>query len=112
MKKFYIFALCFFVVFCCGCKSNETASASALDLIVTQELEQIENIDTFDDETIKALSVVIRTKHKNLETKPKENYKPKNQKILKLVKMSKNDVLKNEHQTPTFEESKTWKKVF
>lgn len=112
MKKLYIFLFVFLTIFSSGCKSNKTAEASQLDLAVLQELEQIENIESLDDETIKALSVIVRTKHKNNSQKSKLNYKPKNEKILKLVKMSKNDILKNENPNTFFAKSKTWKKIF
>ena len=64
-------------LFFCGCSKNKTAeniaesqaSTNDIDMAVAAEISELENVTNFSDETIKALSVVVRTNLLNNETK-------------------------------------------
>lgn len=110
MKRIIVCFFSFIIFcFCAGCSnSSKTASASSLDIAVTEELEQIENIESFDDETIKALSVIIRTKKKNNFST--SEYSPKNEHIYNIVKSTTGEVLENNSSNVNFsyEENDEW----
>lgn len=112
MKKIFclIFSLFYLIFSGCSNKNNENASAYNLDLATIEEIENIENVDAFDDETIKALSIVVRTKKKQQEKI--SSYTPKNKRLYNLVKETSNVVLKNKNNTAVvnFETSDIWEK--
>jgi len=84
------FSLLLFV----ACKNNETSNAASVDKQVCYELQQIENIDTFSEETIKAMSVVIRTNLENEKNTKNVNFENFNDKLYKIVKSTSNKKLK------------------
>lgn len=110
MKRIIVCFFSFIIFcFCAGCSNNsKTASASNLDIAVTEELENIENIESFDDETIKALSVIIRTKKKNKFST--SEYSPKNEHIYNIVKSTTGEVLENTSHNVNFsyKENDVW----
>lgn len=97
MKKHFWFSL--FILFCfifCGCsQSNPTASADDLDMYIASEIENNYNTPALDDETIKALSVIIRTKVKKENIELKKEYNISDEHILNIVKQTNGKVLKN-----------------
>jgi len=94
MKQAFSILICFLVMMFIGCSKNEHASASSVDKQIASEIEQIENIESFDTETVKALSVVIRTRIKNNNSESNIEYTPKNQHIYNIVKSTENETLK------------------
>ena len=93
MKRLnYIFISLLFILCFVGCSKKEKIQTDALEAMTICELEQIENISSLNDETIKALSVVIRT---NLKENIDENfaYIPNNERLAKLVYSTKGETL-------------------
>lgn len=78
MKKLFLF-LCLICICFCGCSKNTSKEIIAetqvskidIDKIVAGEISNLENVNEIDDETIKALSVVVRT---NLQNENLNNY--------------------------------------
>lgn len=108
MKRFFVcfFIFCFLPFFCCCSNTKTEASASSQeDLLVLKELEQIENIYSFDDETVKALSIVIRTNNKN-SNKSIEEYSPKNEHIYNIVKSTSGKILTFKNKPPVLNYNK------
>ena len=101
MKRFFVLLILLLVISTTSCstaKSNKnTQQFSNLEII--KELESIENISNLNDETIKALSVIIRTNQKNKTIFEKIEYTPKNKHIELLVNQTKNEVLMNKSKT-------------
>lgn len=63
MKKFCVTLLifCLIIPLCSCAKKNEIPTVNSLEYKTEEELEKIDNINNFSDETIKALSVIVRT---------------------------------------------------
>lgn len=112
MKRLFCFIFSFIFLFLIGCsnKKEEQAAAFDLDLAVAEEIESIDNINSFDDETIKALAIVVRTKKKTL--KETSAYIPKNERIYNIVKETNDGFLKDGNKTAdvNFEIFETWEK--
>ena len=104
MKHFNLFfyLLCFFILLpsICffGCSNSKDSTTNSLESRTMFELEQIENIDSLSDETIKALSVIIRTNLQN-ENEESYSYKPSSNKILNLTKSTDGMVLSSDKNT-------------
>ena len=124
MKRLFIF-----IILCCfiftGCSKNTTADVVAekqadttnIDLQVVKEIESLENVNDFSDETIKSLSIISRTNLMNeTQKKSNETYNPKNKKIYELVKQTENQILidENNSQSENFkienQKEETWVK--
>ena len=126
MKKVFCFVsflcLCFCSLFFCACSKNQTptqiaetqATTNQLDAKVAEEISSIENIETYSDETIKALSVIVRTNlsnNINSQTEYDANnyiynneYIINNNHILELVKQTSGETIKtNSEKTESFE---------
>lgn len=89
MKYLRFFVLIFCVcllstALLCGCSKKENIVAGAADAMTICELEQIEGVENLSDETIKALSVIIRTNKQNENVKSFA-YVPNNKRIADLV---------------------------
>ena len=107
MKRLGLILICICLCFCCSCSKKESntqvaskqAHASELDKQVAFEIENYKNIDSLEDETIKALSVVIRTNILNgeIEKKSTEEYSVKNEHILKLTTETSGEILSKEN---------------
>ncbi len=112
MKKlfcFYLLFLCCFIF--CACSSNkQSASADSLDKYVASEIEKNYDVSSLDDETLKALSVVVRTKAKNKNVNIQKEYNISNKHILDIVNQTSGLVLKNyeEPELTENQESKDW----
>lgn len=65
MKKLICILLTIFLVSLTACSNNkqEVSNASNLEDIVSYELEQLDKEQNLDNETLKSLSVIIRTNH-------------------------------------------------
>ena len=126
MKRLF-FIFCFLSLFIfCACDSNKQIEpvaekqvfADDINNIICQEIQNMENSSSLDDETIKALSVIIRTNLKNQEndlilTKDTSTVnKSQNQHILNLVKETSGEVLTNEENEPLYlyidDSNETW----
>ncbi len=92
MKKIFLLFFSIFILGFVACSKSQTRVVSSLDLnkMVACELEKIDK--KYSDETLKALSVIIRTNitinNKQYNGEPKEKY-------LTLANETKNKVLKN-----------------
>lgn len=105
MKCFKFILVCLFLVFCVSCSSNqktepvatELGYVNSIDNQVAYEIENIKDIDSFDDETIKALSVVVRTNILNDNSSiNKTEVKATNERIINLSNETSGEVLANE----------------
>lgn len=108
MKKLFLILICVCLCFCGCSKNNSTvptaekqasATTNDVNLAVTKEIESQEGFEKFNDETIKALSIVVRTNllnSKNTEIQNDE-YSPKSKHIYELVKQTNGLVLKSEN---------------
>lgn len=115
MKKFLLFFFAFTFLCFVGCGKTETISAQNMEYRIAEEIEGMENSESFDDETVKALSVLIRgnilsgKENVNLNNE----YTGKNEHILKLTKDTAGEVLLyNDKLVPVKiengEENQTW----
>ena len=96
MKQIFYIFVCFLFLIFAGCSKQEQAVASSIDSQVAAEIEQIENIESFDDETIKSLAVIVRTKIKNENKTIKAEYTPKNTRIYNIVKETANETIEKD----------------
>lgn len=106
LKILSIFILSFFIF--CGCDKNTTASASSSHEDIAYEIEQIKGVENFSDETIKALSVIIRTNQNKNSYKQKE-YSLNNPHILELVKETSGEIINKKDNTPIYYSLDTYK---
>lgn len=109
--KFIVLSFCFIfvLIFSVSCSKKqdnspvavEQAYGNSLNLQITKELESFENISSLDDETIKAMSVVIRTnlvnENQNENNLKNNEYKPTNNHIYELVNETDGEILENEN---------------
>lgn len=116
-KLFFYLLIIPFVLVGCSKSSNENEAIN-MNYSVAEELSKIENIEELDDETIKALSVVIRTnKMLNNDTVlNKDEYQAVNEHILELTKETDGQILSNTNEplkiSQTVEkEETTWKRT-
>ncbi len=96
MKKFIcVLFLCLLAFFSVCCKPASSDNEVDINLMVASKLEEIENIDSLEDEVVKALSVIVRT---NILNSGEENseYLSKNPHILELTKETDGEVLFDE----------------
>jgi len=93
MKKILLLIISIFLLGFVACSKTSSKQVSNTDLnkIVAQELESIDK--NYSDETLKALSVILRT---NILIYNKQLNKEPNQKYLNLANQTNNKVLKNE----------------
>ena len=125
MKKFFLFLFCFSLIFFVGCEKNdnknptadpavfEAATTEDENIIIANKISEIESADSFDNETIKALSVVLRT---NLTEDDFKNSSEEisNSKIYELVSSTSGEILTSENE-PIYinienEEETAWQK--
>lgn len=99
---FFIFLFMFSFV---GCKTFNQKEISKNEIIAS-EISQIENIESFSDETIKTLSVLFRTSFDSIKHK---NFYVTNDRILSLVKSTKDEKLKNQINFNV--SNKTWTEI-
>ena len=85
--KFSVLILCVFlsVMGFGGCSQKEEIVQSSVEAMTLFELEQIEGVESLSDETIKALSVVIRTNLSGHEEVQNFAYIPNNKHLAELV---------------------------
>ena len=89
MKKF-LFILFFFSFLLVGC-SNSNLSSYSIDEYIASEISEIENIEKYNEETIKTISVIYRT---NFNEDKKETLNIiKNQKITDIVKETSGQII-------------------
>ena len=113
MKKYFVIFVCLMLFIFVGCTKTSTSPNFDIDNEVAVELEKMDN--NFSDETLKAMSVVLRTNLKIDQIKPAENQNP-TKKYLNITKQTKNKVLKNKNNNLikiSFEkpEEYTWQKT-
>lgn len=95
--------------------AEKQADAVSQNEQVAYELEKIEGIENFDDETIKALSVILRTNLLKNETLPDLNTTTSNQRLVELASQTDGEILVEENSN-SFEpfkitaEEVVWKK--
>ena len=105
MKKLFLLAICICFCFSCGCSKKQEdflvaekqADAVSQNEQVAYELEKIEGIENFDDETIKALSVILRTNLLKNETLPDSNTTTSNQRLVELASQTDGEILVEEN---------------
>lgn len=97
MKKLFIFSFCLLFCLFVGCgEVNKTSSPNLIETSVASKLEKLDK--NYSDETLKALSIIIRTnlyidnKLENSTTNPSEKY-------TKIANSTKNKVLKTNNNT-------------
>ena len=96
MRKLYILLVFTFFIISTfsGCtKSSNNLSATTMEDAVAYEVSNIENISSFDDEQIKAISVVVRTKLTNKSNITEIDKSKINKKILEITKSTENEIL-------------------
>lgn len=86
----------------CSNKKNQSTTAQTMEYAVAYELSKLENIENLDNETLKALTVVIRT---NLSRNPKNapqniNKDSINEKYINISNETKNQILSEDKKTP------------
>ena len=113
MKKYFIIFLSLMLFIFVGCTKTSALPKFDVDNAVALELEKMDN--GLSDETLKAMSVVLRTNFKIDQIKPDENQKP-TEKYLSIAKQTKNKVLRNKNNSLikiSFEkpEEYTWQKT-
>ena len=112
MKKLFCFYLLFLFCFIfCACSTNkQSASADNLDKYVASEIEKNYDVSSLDNETLKALSVIVRTKAKDENVNTKKEYNISNKHILDIVTQTSGIVLKNykEPELTENQDSKNW----
>lgn len=81
MKKFLFLFLCLLLpISLCSCsKENTPLTANTLDHRCYEEITKIEGVENLSDESIKALSIIVRT---NIQNQPQENLETNNNEIL------------------------------
>ena len=94
MKKLFFMALCLFLFGFVACSNTHTKpiSINELNKQIAIELENLDN--NYSDETLKALSVVLRT---NLTINKKQSSKTPTEKYLKVAESTNKKVLKNKN---------------
>lgn len=113
MKKYFVIFLSLMLFVFVGCTKTSAPPKFDIDNAVALELEKMDN--GLSDETLKAMSVVLRTNFKIDQIKPDENQKP-TEKYLSIAKQTKNKVLRNKNNSLikiSFEkpEEYTWQKT-
>ena len=78
---------------------------------IASEISSIENVNSLDDETIKALSLVIKSQASSVETYPTKEFDSPDPRILKLVKQVESESIPK-RQKLTYEKTieKSWSK--
>lgn len=114
MKKIYFLTLlifCFGLFVACS-KTGYEPTAQTVEHSVSQNLSNIEGIESFDDETIKALSVVVRTNIKNNNLKQDNSNNEINERILFLTKQTEGEILSNSDkiEIENIDDNYTWEK--
>ncbi len=122
MKKIFIFIFCFIICFGAGCSKTESnnqeaqnqAYLASVDKIVSNEIASFEGSEDFDAETIKTLSVIIRTNLNNDLSNKKElnenNNDILNNNIYTIVRETSGEILEDENSPLTelyIEDNKT-----
>ena len=112
LKSFCLFFICLSVLVCLfSCKKAPAQiEAQTMDYKVAETIENIDGIENVDDETIKALSVVVRSNilSENQNALAYENsygsaYSGKNEHILSLTKETANEILTKNESPASFE---------
>ena len=110
MKKIFILFICILLSFTFGCSKKEDTSKQAekqaylasVDAIVSNEIASFENSENFNEETIKTLSVILRTNFENNQLNKKEliekNNDILNNDIYNIVKQTSGEVLQEENE--------------
>ncbi|MBQ7917401.1 MAG: hypothetical protein IJ310_01140 [Clostridia bacterium] len=94
MKKIFSIFVVLLIFLTSGCsKTTNVSNATNLEDVVAYELEQIDNSQNLDDETLKSLSVVIRTNTILNNDFQDKNYNP-SKKYKDIVNETKNQTLK------------------
>ena len=97
IKLSLIIIICFFIIFGTSCKNNEEiqTTAQTMEYAVAYELSNIEDVDSLDEETAKALSIVIRTRLINNPEESPQNIDKSNidEKYLNIVNKTSNQIL-------------------
>ncbi|MBQ4541770.1 MAG: hypothetical protein IJA23_02840 [Clostridia bacterium] len=113
MKKIFIFIFCLSLFFLSGCSKKETnnqeaqnqAYLSSVDKIISNEISSFDNSESFDEETIKTLSVILRTNFENNLSNKKELTKNNNDilnnDIYNIVRETSGEVLEDEEEPLT-----------
>ncbi len=86
MKKFFLVTfICCLIFSFCGCSGKEEKTNVSESQAVASEICKIEDYESYSDETIKALAVIIKSNIKNGENYSTEEYSIPDQHILELV---------------------------
>lgn len=101
MKLYYCLIFIFICIFLIGC-SNTNNTSYAINDYVYRELEKIENVESLNEETIKALSIVIRTNIEDEEINKNVNIEKNNSKLYKIINSTNNLKLNKKHKYQKF----------
>jgi len=94
MKKIFSIFVVLLIFLTSGCsKTTNVSNATNLEDVVAYELEQINSTQNLDDETLKSLSVIIRTNTILNNDFQDKNYNP-SQRYKDIVNETKNQTLK------------------
>lgn len=94
MKKIFSIFVVLLIFLTSGCsKTTNVSNATNLEDVVAYELEQIDNSQNLDDETLKSLSVIVRTNTILNNDFQDKNYTP-SKKYKDIVNETKNQTLK------------------
>lgn len=107
MKKGFIFIFCFYLIFCCACSNKNSqpytaenqAHISNVDTIISNQITNFENSDSFNEETIKTLAVILRTNlltNQNTTSLSEINENILNSDIYNIVKTTNGEIVKDE----------------
>lgn len=93
MKKVFLVLICFLFCLTASCGKNLRVNAQNIENNVALELEKLDN--NYSDETLKALSIVLRTNIYLSNQESKE--KSKNEKYLSIAKSTKSKILSDKN---------------
>lgn len=102
------FILCFCLSACANIKSN--TSASDVSSLITCEIEKLEGVENFSDETIKTLGVLMNSNYENNKNISTRKNKHTSARIYDIVSTLKNEEPSLFKQTFIFDKKNDWLK--
>ena len=107
---FLLILIVFPTIFLFGCSKKSDIVESSVEALTLCELEQVEGVENLSDDTIKALSVIIRTNIKNSDYQ-NFAYVPNNKRLSKLVKETNGETLDSISTSSINLNNQTYKKI-
>lgn len=92
MKRFVNILLIFIFIFLSGCSKSQTISSFDIEKAVAYNLEQYDKDKNLDDETLKTLSVIIRTNLEINSQNQSQNMNP-SEKYINISNQTKDEIL-------------------